>query len=91
MKALGSSVPMRATPWTWRPLFFHFKNFAMPQPKEKLEQQTYIIRLPYNPNTGNFFIDFVRPQDGAILISVKISEAVALGLGGHLGIKIMNG
>jgi hypothetical protein len=52
-----------------------------------MQDQTQLtIGLAYHDHSGNFFVDFSNEK--GILISLKISEAEALGLSKQLNLKI---
>lgn len=53
----------------------------------KMESKKFIIGIAYHPHSGNFFIDF--SNENGCIISVKVSEGVAVSLAKELGLKIL--
>lgn len=56
---------------------------------EKKVQDSFIVAIKYNDRTNKFFIDF--SNESGVIISVLITEGVAVGLSSSMNLKIMYG
>lgn len=57
----------------------------------KVDERELTVKLSYNEANGNFFIDFweAKKEDPKYIVSVKISENVAMSISNDTGIKIL--
>lgn len=53
---------------------------------EPMERKLLIVSMTFNPQSGNFFIDFAEPDK--YIVSVRVSENVANCIARDLKIKI---